>query len=556
MPVCVNYALGRKYLMANANTTYDHTLNLLGKVSVALFSFVDNVRMTRVGNFITVFTILLLIAGFAGTALTFKSVAEMGIVWRDFDSGLARRIDLLGHFQHHLGHGGVARHWHAAQQGDSAAKQTVAQSLMKLREGFPAFLNANPSDAEKNHLATLEKTVAAYERGTITAEEENAATDALIGIKSALAERRKAGADGIEDAIWSLSIKVGGIMFAAGLILAVFGLFTFWFVRFRVSLPLTAINTTMTGLSGGNTRVSIPFTAKTDEVGEMARSVQVFKDNAVVKLRMEEQKQQVTKSVQETAVELADLTRASRAATGEQATAATSMSAATEQLSVSIDMVADNAERALVTTRETVASVKQGEKAVRETIAVMEETATLVEQATSKVDELAQQSDRIQEIVVIIQNIAKQTDLLALNASIEAARAGEAGRGFSVVADQVRELSEKTNTSALDISTILTQIQRQMGEVTSEVTSASGKATESAARSREVGVALTQIDQHAGQVANAMADIANAAREQSSAGQDIAQKVEMVAASSETISTQINRIDELTRSLSRTVTSI
>lgn len=542
--------------MANANTTYDHTLNLLGKLSVALFGFVDNVRMTRVGNFITVFTILLLIAGFAGTALTFKSVADMGSVWRDFDSGLARRIDLLGHFQHHLGHGGVARHWHAAQQGDAAAKQAVAQSLMKLREGFPAFLNASPSDAEKAYLATLEKTVAAYERGTITAEEENAATAALVGIKSALAERRKAGADGIEDAIWSLSLKVGGIMFAAGLILAVFGLFTFWFVRFRVSLPLTAINTTMTGLSGGDTRVSIPFTAKTDEVGEMARSVQIFKDNAVVKLRMEEQKQQVTKSVQETAVELADLTRASRAATGEQAAAATSMSAATEQLSVSIDMVADNAERALVTTRETVAAVKQGEKTVRETIAVMEETATLVEHATGKVDELAQQSDRIQEIVVIIQNIAKQTDLLALNASIEAARAGEAGRGFSVVADQVRELSEKTNTSALDISTILAQIQRQMGEVTSEVTSASGKATESATRSREVGIALTQIDRHAGQVASAMADIANAAREQSSAGQDIAQKVELVAASSEKISAQINRIDELTRSLSRTVTSI
>lgn len=536
--------------------TYDRTLNLLGKISIALFGFVDNVRMFRVGNFITIFTLVLLGAGFAGTSLTFKSVAEIASVWRDFDSGLARRIDLLGHFQHHLGHGGVARHWAAARQGDANAQQIVSAALQKVREGFPAFLNANPSDAEKTHLAVLEKTVAAYERGAITAEEENAATDALAGIKSALAERRKAGADGIEDAIWSLSIKVGGIMFAAGLILAVFGLFTFWFIRFRVALPLAAINTTMTGLSGGNTRVDVPFTAKSDEVGEMARAVQIFKDNAVVKLRMEDQKQQVTKSVQETAVELASLTRASRAATGEQAAAASSMSAATEQLSVSIDQVADNAERALSATEETVAAVKQGEKAVRETIAVMEETAALVERATGKVDELAQQSSRIQEIVAIIQSIAKQTDLLALNASIESARAGEAGRGFSVVADEVRSLAEKTNTSALDIGAILAQIQQQMTDVTSEVSSASGKATESATRSREVGAALTQIDQRAGMVAGAMADIASAAREQSSAGHDIAQKVEMVASSSETISDQINRIDELTRGLSRTVTSI
>lgn len=543
----------------NHAATYDRTLNLLGKISVALFGFVDNVRMFRVGNFITIFTMVLLVAGFAGTGLTFKSVADIAGVWRDFDSSLARRIDLLGHFQHYLGYGGLSHHWPSALAGNPEAKQAAGTALLKVREGFPAFLNANPSEPEKAHIAVLEKTVAAYERNLQGGNEPiNAAeaTAALEGIRAVLAERRKAGADDVENAIWSLSIKVGGIMFAAGLILAVFGLFTFWFIRFRVALPLAAINTTMTGLSGGDTRVDIPFTAKTDEVGEMARAVQIFKDNAVVKLRMEDQKQQVTKSVQATAAELANLTQTSRAATGEQADAASSMSAATEQLSVSIDQVADNAERALTATNETVAAVKDGEKAVRETIAVMEETARLVVHATGKVDELARQSERIQEIVTIIQSIAKQTDLLALNASIESARAGEAGRGFSVVADEVRSLAEKTNTSALDIGAILGQIQEQMAEVSSEVTSASGRATESAARSREVGDALTQIDRHAGMVAGAMADIANAAREQSTAGHDIAQKVERVASSSEIISAQINRIDELTRELSRTVTSI
>jgi methyl-accepting chemotaxis protein len=540
--------------------TYDRTLNLLGRISVALFSFVDNVRMFKVGNFITLFTLLLLAAGFAGTGLTFKSVSEIAGAWRDFDSGLARRIDLLGHFQHHLGHGGVARHWSAARQGDTAARQAVVAALLKTREGIPAFLNANPSEAERSHLATLEKTVAAYERalggGSISAAEEDAATAALAGIKSALAERRKSGADAVEDAIWSLSVKVGGIMFAAGTILAVFGLFAFWFIRYRVALPLGAINSTMSGLSGGDTRVDVPFTTKRDEVGEMARAVQVFKDNAVVKLRMEDQKRQVAHSVQETAVELADLTRTARGETSAQAAAAASMSAATEELSVSIDQVADNAERALGATNETVTAVKEGEQAVTGTIAVMEETARLVALATGKVDELARQSERIQEIVAIIQDIAKQTDLLALNASIEAARAGEAGRGFSVVADQVRELSEKTNASALDINAILAKIQRQMLEVTSEVTSASDKATDSASRSRAVGAALAQIDARAGLVAGAMADIANAAREQSVAGRDIARQVEMVAGSSETISAQINRIDELTRGLSRTVTEM
>lgn len=543
----------------NNTKTYDQTLNLLGKISVFLFHFVDNVRMGRVGNFITVFTILLLVAGFAGTAFTFKSVADISSVWRDFDSGLARRIDLLGHFQHHLGHGGVARQWNAAQRGDVAAQQAVGTALSKLREGFPAFLNANPSEDEKKHLATLEKTVASYERalqgaGPITIDEENAATEALVGIRSALAERRKAGADGVEDAIWSLSLKVGGIMFSAGLILAVFGLFTFWFVRFRVSLPLTAINATMSGLSGGNTRVDIPFTAKSDEVGEMARSVQVFKDNAVVKLRMEAQKQEVTQSVQETVIELAQLTQTSRDATNAQTSAASGMASATEELTVSIDHVADSADRALAATHDTVTAVKSGEVAVRETIAAMEQTAQLVVQATNKVEVLSQQSEQIQEIVATIQGIAKQTDLLALNASIESARAGEAGRGFAVVADEVRSLAEKTNTSALDIGVILSKIQNQMREVTTEVVSASNKANESAVRSREVGHALTQIDQRASMVAVAMDEIANAAREQSTAGHLIAREVELMAASSDTISARINRIDELARGLNSTVT--
>lgn len=544
---------------SNYHRAYDNSLNLLGRIAAGMFGFVDNVRMFRVGNFITMFTMVLLLAGAAATTLTFKSVADIAGVWRGYDSALARRIDLLEHFEHYMGYSGLAQHWSAALAGSATARQAVAEDLSKIREGFPAFLNANPTEQEKSYLAVLENTIVAYERSLSGATEkidEVAASSALSAIKLSLANQRKAGADAVEDAIWALSAKVGGIMFAAGVILAVFGLFTFWFIRFRVAIPLSEINSTMAGLSAGDTRVNIPFTAKSDEVGEMARSVQVFKDNAVAKQRMEAQKQQVTKSVRDTAVELAELTNAVRSATADQATASSSMSAATEQLTVSIDQVAENAGRALAMTRETVTAVKEGEAAVREAIVVMEDSAKLVFHAAERVDELGRQSTQIQDIVSTIQGIAKQTDLLALNASIESARAGQAGRGFSVVADEVRSLAEKTNASAHDISNILTKIQEQMEQVSSDVGSASNKARESATRSRGVEEALARIDSRSGQMAVAMEDIATAAREQSTTGHEIAQQVEMVAGSSETVSLQINRIDELTHGLNRTVASI
>ncbi|MBS4096357.1 MAG: hypothetical protein KGZ83_05900 [Sulfuricella sp.] len=542
--------------MNKANTYDDSDLNFLGQLVVGLFRGVDNVRMNKVGHAITVMTLFLLLAGVGATLLTFKSVGEISGVWRDFDSGLARRIDLLGHFEHHLGYGGLAQHWPAAQAGDPAAKQAVAGDLAKVREGIPAFLLAKPSDHEKTELAVLERTLSAYERALSNPGEKvdvGVAVAALNHIKASLQEQRKSGADAVENAIWTLSATVGGVMFLACLFLMVFGLFSFWFIRFRVAKPLIAINSTMSGLSCGDTGVDVPFTRKSDEVGEMARAVQVFKDNAIVKQRMEVQKEQVTGSVRQTTDDLAHLTNSVRQAMNEQSHAAAGMSSATEQLSVSIDQVAQNAGDALKMTRETAEAVAQGFDAVQQTMAAMSETSQLVVHVAEKIQQLGIQSEKIQKIVETIQGIAQQTDLLALNATIEAARAGETGRGFAVVADSVRQLAEESNASAHDINTILSTIRGSVDEVSSDVQIASGKAQGSAAQSRVVEGALQKIRQCSEQVAAAVSDIANAAQEQSTAGREIAKEVETVANLSESTREQVGKVDALATDLSKNV---
>ncbi len=537
----------------------DDDLNALGRFCVGLFRAVDNVRMFRVAHLITLLTFLLLFAGVGATLLTFKSVVTIGNVWRDYDSGLARRIDLFANFQHHLGYDGLSHHWPAAVAGDATARQAVSSDIAKIREAIPAYLLAKPTDAEKADLAVLEKTLTAYEQALGSGAgkiDDSVAIAALQSIQRTLQEQRKSGADTVENAIWTLSATVGGVMFIACLFLIVFGLFSFWFTRFRVAQPLKEINSTMGVLAHGKTDVAVPFTAKSDEIGEMARAVEVFRNNAIAKGRMETQKMQLAESVNQTTRELAGLTNTVRALMHDQSGSTASMAAATEELSVSIDQVAQYADSALNLTRETVAAVNEGARVVNDSITTMEATSRLVCQAEEKVRKLGAHGEQIKTIVSSIKGIAEQTNLLALNATIEAARAGESGRGFTVVADQVRVLAEKSTFSATEIGEILSAVQAQVADVSAEILSASGKALDSVEQSRAVEQALKQIEDSSTQVLHAVEEIANAAKEQTLAGYDIARRVEAVAESSEHTNQLVGDVDRLAIDLNQNVAKL
>jgi methyl-accepting chemotaxis protein len=536
--------------------TKNSDLNTLGEFCVGLFRAVDNVPMFRVAHIITGLIVLLLLAGVGATLLTFKSVVAISSEWRDYDTGLARRIDLLEQFQHQLGFAGLASHWPEARAGNAAARETARQNIAAVRQGIPAFLSAKPSEEEKTAIAALTRTLQVYERAladTTSVADPGEGGQALDRINRALQAQRKSGADAVENAIWTLSATVAGVMFLTLLFLIGFGLFSFWFTRFRVARPLHAINGTMGVLARGNTQVAVPYTGKLDEVGEMARAVQVFKDNAIAKGRMEEQKHEVMLHVAETTRELAGLSGTVRKLMREQSGATASMSAATEQLSVSIEQVAENAGNALNLTTESVKAVGEGGESVAQTIVAMEETSQLIGQVSGKVKELGKKSEMINTIVTSIQDIANQTDLLALNAAIEAARAGEEGRGFAVVAENVRSLAEKTTISAHDIQTILDSIKASVSDIAADMSATSDKARGSLDRSQHVDGALTRIRDYSKRVLNAMQDIARAAREQSGASHDIARQVENVAASSEHTHELIGKIDSLAEGLKRNV---
>ena len=216
-----------------------------------------------------------------------------------------------------------------------------------------------------------------------------------------------------------------------------------------------------------------------------------------------------------------------------QSEAAASMSASTEELSVSIDHVAAGARSALGQTQEAKQVADASQTTVIQAIGAMEETAQAVRHSAEQVGELGQRSREIEYAVTAIKGIAEQTNLLALNAAIEAARAGEQGRGFAVVADEVRKLAEQSGKSAQEISGILSQVQAGVGSVQSTIDQAVTKVTHSVAASRDLEQALADVSHRSGQVAEAIQEIAGATREQAEAAQSIAREVENVASMTE-----------------------
>ena len=240
---------------------------------------------------------------------------------------------------------------------------------------------------------------------------------------------------------------------------------------------------------------------------------------------------QTTEHLQRTAGSMSESSRLLGEATRQQSASAGDMSGTTSQLSQSVENVADNAARALELTRETAASVQEGVGTVHETIAHLSSTADTVRDAATEVEALGQRSVEIHQALNAIRDISEQTNLLALNAAIEAARAGEQGRGFAVVADEVRKLAEQSAKSASLIGTILGSIQEGVSSVATSARRAVEQVGRNVDASRRVETALEAIHERAERTSVAVADIARATREQIEASQVISGNIDSVARS-------------------------
>lgn len=311
-----------------------------------------------------------------------------------------------------------------------------------------------------------------------------------------------------------------------------------------LSRSIALMTSSMKELAGNNLEVHVEGTERHDEIGEMARAVQVFKDNMIEgrDMRAAQAKEQSAKAQRQVIVDQAikqfeasateSISKVTRSADDMQQSAQ-SLAALAEDSNQKSTLVATSSEEATSNVQTVASAAEQLSASISEISRQVNESADMsrdaVEQAEatgSQVNSLVQAAQKIGDVVSLIQDIAEQTNLLALNATIEAARAGDAGRGFAVVASEVKGLAEQTGRATDQIAQLITDIQ---SSTSSSVTSIQTISEKIQAMDTIASAIAASVDQ------------------QGAATQEIASNVQQAATGTQDVSSNIASVNQATQ---------
>ena len=233
----------------------------------------------------------------------------------------------------------------------------------------------------------------------------------------------------------------------------------------------------------------------------------------------------------------------------QQSESASSMAAAVEEMTVSISQVAENAREAHSISVQAGDLSGTGALVIQNAASEMNKISEAVLSSSAIIENLGRQSDQITSIVKTIREIADQTNLLALNAAIEAARAGEQGRGFAVVADEVRKLAERTSLSTSEITGMVETIQKGTRDAVGSMHAGVKQAGKGVELAGQAGTSITEIREGALRVMQVVNNISDSIREQGVASNDIAKSIENIAQMSEESASAVRQTADAARHL-------
>ncbi|MEP0236028.1 MAG: methyl-accepting chemotaxis protein [Roseibium sp.] len=453
-----------------------------------------------------------------------------------------------------------------------AVKDTAAK-IAESTKGLPEM---------KGQLKELDSAIASFGENFARVVEVSNSSGRMSDILTVLSEDVRAmiaklASDLSHDASVSASNALGTIGFSLVVAIAL-GICLAIVLSLAVSRPIQRTTAVMSELADGNTDVEILGAERGDEIGDMSRTVQVFRDNAVERTRLQEEsarEEEGRLARQQKIEELISSFRAAasdvltsvgetaegldRTAQGLTEIARESSDHATQTLGAADDAT-QNVQTVASAAEELAASIGEISRQVSQTTEVVGKATIGTRSTNEKVEGLAASAAKIGEVITLIQAIAEQTNLLALNATIEAARAGEAGKGFAVVASEVKELATQTSKATEEISSQISAIQsatRDSAEAIAEITEImeevdSYTSTISAAVEQQ-GSATTEISQNVQRAAQGTTRVSSNMSELSQAVDQTTQSADMVLTASgelssktETLKAQVERfLDEV-----------
>jgi methyl-accepting chemotaxis protein len=311
--------------------------------------------------------------------------------------------------------------------------------------------------------------------------------------------------------------------------------------------PINESNEVLEQMAGGNLTVRM--------TGEYKGDYQLIK-NDINKLgnSLEKVINDVSEAIQATSSASNQISSSSeQMASGAQEQSSQTMEVvgAVEEMTKTILETTKNSSIAAETAKNAGASAKEGGKIVTETIIGMNKIADVVLKSAETVQELGKSSDQIGEIIQVIDDIADQTNLLALNAAIEAARAGEQGRGFAVVADEVRKLAERTTKATKEIASMIKQIQKDTSGAVESMNKGTEEVEKGKALADRAGKSLQEIITEADKVVDVITQVAAASEEQSSTSEEISKSIEMINNVTQESAAAISQVAKASEDLNR-----
>ncbi len=404
------------------------------------------------------------------------------------------------------------------------------------RDQLVKYLKDGNKQEAQRMLAQLEPLQAAY-------------VSAVADMDSYIREDTKSTNETAEHNRRTAGIEIVGIGIAA---LMISVLVASWITR-SITKPLNEAVEAATKIAGGDLTIRIEETGKS-ETGLLLSAMKAMADKLKGVLgEIKKASASVASGSEELSASSEEITRAMT----EQSNRSAQIVTAAEEMSQTVIDIARNASEIATSSSETARIAKNGEEVVNKSVT---ESKTIVETVSASaivMQSLGEKSKQIGEIVAVIKDIADQTNLLALNAAIEAARAGEQGRGFAVVADEVRKLAERTAKATSEISQMIGSIQGEVDKAVETMSQTNEKVNVGLQYSLDAGEQLTAIVQSVTSLQSMVQQIASATEEMSTTSEAISGDIQAVAGGSKEISGGSDQIaqssSELASVLSLTV---